>query len=77
VVGGTHSNTTRELAASRRRHSARVHHVQSADDLRLEWFAEAGTVGLTAGTSTPDEIIDSVEEWLKTNLASWQNLGHG
>lgn len=77
VVGGTHSNNTRELAATCRRYCARVHHVQSADDLRLEWFAEAGTVGLTAGTSTPDEIIDSVEEWLKTNLASWQNLGHG
>jgi 4-hydroxy-3-methylbut-2-en-1-yl diphosphate reductase len=77
VVGGAHSNNTRELAATCRRHCARVHHVQSADDLRLDWFAGAGTVGLTAGTSTPDEIIDSVEEWLKTNLASWQNLGHG
>lgn len=77
VVGGAHSNNTRELAATCRRYCARVHHVQSADDLRLEWFEGAGTVGLTAGTSTPDEIIDSVEEWLKTNLASWQNLGHG
>jgi 4-hydroxy-3-methylbut-2-enyl diphosphate reductase len=77
VVGGAHSNNTRELAATCRRYCARVHHVQSADDLRLDWFEGAGTVGLTAGTSTPDEIIDSVEEWLKTNLASWQNSGHG
>jgi len=77
VVGGAHSNNTRELAATCRRHCARVHHVQDADDLRIEWFAGAATVGLTAGTSTPDDIIDSVEEWLKTNLASWPAGGHG
>jgi 4-hydroxy-3-methylbut-2-enyl diphosphate reductase len=69
VVGGAHSNNTRELAATCRRHCARVHHVQGAGDLRAGWFAGAGTVGLTAGTSTPDDTIDSVEDWLKTNLA--------
>jgi 4-hydroxy-3-methylbut-2-en-1-yl diphosphate reductase len=77
VVGGEHSNNTRELAATCRRHCARVHHVQNADDLRGEWFTGAATVGLTAGTSTPDDIIDSVEDWLKTNLAWRQNGGHG
>jgi 4-hydroxy-3-methylbut-2-enyl diphosphate reductase len=68
VVGGAHSNNTRELAATCRRHCARVHHVQAAEDLRAEWFEGAGTVGLTAGTSTPDYVIDSVEHWLQTNL---------
>jgi 4-hydroxy-3-methylbut-2-en-1-yl diphosphate reductase len=72
VVGGAHSNNTRELTATCRRHCARVHHVQGAGDLQAEWFAEAATVGLTAGTSTPDDIIDSVEEWLKTNLGPRQ-----
>jgi 4-hydroxy-3-methylbut-2-enyl diphosphate reductase IspH len=32
--------------------------------LRAEWFAGAETVGLTAGTSTPDTTIDAVEEAL-------------
>jgi 4-hydroxy-3-methylbut-2-enyl diphosphate reductase len=68
VVGGAHSNNTRELAATCRRHCARVHHVQGADDLCAEWFAGAVTVGITAGTSTPDAIIDAVENWLKTTL---------
>jgi 4-hydroxy-3-methylbut-2-enyl diphosphate reductase len=68
VVGGAHSNNTRELAVTCRRYCARVHHVQSAGDLRAEWFSGASTVGLTAGTSTPDDIIDSVESWLLTNL---------
>jgi 4-hydroxy-3-methylbut-2-enyl diphosphate reductase len=68
VVGGAHSNNTRELAATCHRNCARVHHVQSEGDLRSEWFAGAATVGITAGTSTPDEVIDAVEQWLRTNL---------
>jgi len=31
------------------------------DELRDEWFDAATVVGLTAGTSTPDEVIDRVE----------------
>jgi len=68
VVGGAHSNNTRELAATCRRDCARVHHIQDADELRAEWFDGAATVGITAGTSTPDAIIDAVENWLRTNL---------
>jgi 4-hydroxy-3-methylbut-2-en-1-yl diphosphate reductase len=61
VIGGTSSNNTRELVETCRRHCLRVHHVQTADDLREEWFADAQIVGITAGTSTPDFIIDEVE----------------
>jgi 4-hydroxy-3-methylbut-2-enyl diphosphate reductase len=68
VVGGAHSNNTLQLAATCRSHCTRVHHVQSTEDLRVDWFTEAATVGITAGTSTPDTIIDEVENWLQTNL---------
>ncbi len=64
VVGGVHSNNTRELVETCRRHCPRVYHVQSAGDLQDEWFAAAGRVGLTAGTSTPDAVIDAVEHRL-------------
>ena len=43
------------------RYCARVHHVQTEADVRAEWFDGAEVVGLTAGTSTPDEVIDRVE----------------
>jgi 4-hydroxy-3-methylbut-2-enyl diphosphate reductase len=65
VIGGAHSNNTHELTATCRRHCARVHHVQSSDGLRAEWFAGAQTVGITAGTSTPDDAVDEVEAWLR------------
>jgi 4-hydroxy-3-methylbut-2-enyl diphosphate reductase len=61
VVGGRASNNTRELVQTCARHCGRVHHVETALDVRPEWFEGAAVVGLTAGTSTPDEIIDAVE----------------
>lgn len=65
VIGGAHSNNTRELVSTCSQFCPCVHHVQTSEDLRPEWFEGAGTVGLTAGTSTPDSVIDKVEEWLK------------
>ena len=61
VVGGARSNNTRELVATCRRHCARVFHVQSASNVRAEWLEGAEVTGITAGTSTPDRIIDEVE----------------
>ena len=64
VIGGANSNNTRELVTACARFCPHVHHVQKAADLRAEWFENAGTVGITAGTSTPDDTIDEVEHWL-------------
>ena len=61
VVGGRASNNTRELVITCARHCSRVHHVQTDADVRREWFESAKIVGLTAGTSTPDDVIDRVE----------------
>jgi 4-hydroxy-3-methylbut-2-enyl diphosphate reductase len=61
VVGGAASNNTRELVKTCERHCTRVHHVETDADLRRDWLIGAEVVGLTAGTSTPDEVIDRVE----------------
>jgi len=64
VIGGAHSNNTQELVRACSRFCERVHHVQAAVDLREEWFEGVLTVGITAGTSTPDSSIDEVWQWL-------------
>lgn len=61
VVGGRSSNNTRELVKTCAEYCARVHHVQTEADVCPGWFADATLVGLTAGTSTPDDVIDRVE----------------
>jgi 4-hydroxy-3-methylbut-2-enyl diphosphate reductase len=65
VVGGQGSNNTRELVKTCGRHCARVHHVETDADLRSEWFDGASVIGLTAGTSTPDDVIDRVEAGIR------------
>ena len=65
VVGGAHSNNTHELVRTCSRYCGRVMHVQTAEDLKPEWFLGAQTVGITAGTSTPDAVIQDVERWLR------------
>ena len=61
VVGGANSNNTRELVRTCAKYCERVHHVQGPDDIRTEWLMDTNTLGITAGTSTPDELIDAVE----------------
>jgi len=69
VIGGTHSNNTRELVRTCSQHCRRVHHVQTAADLQPDWITNAETVGITAGTSTPDLLVDAVEHWLNQHAA--------
>jgi 4-hydroxy-3-methylbut-2-enyl diphosphate reductase len=68
VVGGRSSNNTRELVDTCARYCSRVHHVQTDADLRSEWFDAANVVGLTAGTSTPDDVIDRVEARIRAGV---------
>jgi 4-hydroxy-3-methylbut-2-en-1-yl diphosphate reductase len=60
VVGGRNSNNTQALAAQCHGAGKPAWHVQSAADLDPRWFDGCQTIGLTAGTSTPDETIEAV-----------------
>lgn len=74
VIGGAHSNNTRELFATCNGNCQRVHHVQTSDDLRAEWFSEKDTIGITAGTSTPDSVIAAVESRLHELNSANKNM---
>jgi 4-hydroxy-3-methylbut-2-enyl diphosphate reductase len=66
VIGGESSNNTRELVRTCGQYCSRVHHVETEADLNSAWFDEAHIVGITAGTSTPDEVIGRVEGRIRT-----------
>jgi len=60
VVGGRHSANTRHLfdICARLKPS---HLIQGAADIDPAWLSGANGVGLTAGASTPDYVMDEVE----------------
>jgi 4-hydroxy-3-methylbut-2-enyl diphosphate reductase len=72
VVGGANSNNTRELVETCSRYCARVYHIQTAEDLRAEWFSRVETLGLTAGTSTPDNVIHQVDRKIRELAAKFE-----
>ena len=66
IVGGRNSSNTTHLYEICAAHCPRSHFVESADELREEWFYGCGRVGVTAGASTPDDQIEAVVNRLET-----------
>ncbi|MDD2568696.1 MAG: bifunctional 4-hydroxy-3-methylbut-2-enyl diphosphate reductase/30S ribosomal protein S1 [Clostridia bacterium] len=60
VIGGTNSANTQKLAKICRNLGVPTQLVEAADDLDLAKFYSADTIGISAGASTPDWIIEEV-----------------
>ena len=66
VVGGRNSANTTRLASVCREEGRPTYHIEVADEVRPEWFVGVRTVGVTAGASTPDWIVQEVVEKLRS-----------
>jgi (E)-4-hydroxy-3-methyl-but-2-enyl pyrophosphate reductase len=64
VIGGKHSANTRHLHEICSLYKP-SYLIQDARDIDAAWFAGLETVGLTAGASTPDYVVDEVEAYLR------------
>jgi len=60
VVGGRNSGNTRRLLSVCRNTSARCFHIETAMEIEPGWLEGVEHVGITAGASTPDFIIQEV-----------------
>jgi 4-hydroxy-3-methylbut-2-enyl diphosphate reductase len=60
VVGGRNSANTGRLREICEEQGIPAYHVESAEEIREEWLDGARTVGVTAGASTPDWLIEQV-----------------
>ncbi len=60
VVGSQNSSNTARLVELGHREGVRTELVEDASELDLGWLAPAGVVGLTAGASVPEALVDEV-----------------
>jgi small subunit ribosomal protein S1 len=65
VVGGRNSANTSRLASLCRQEGKPTYHIELAKEIRPEWLKGIKSVGVTAGASTPDWVVNGVIEKLK------------
>jgi len=70
VVGSRTSANTRKLAETCRETGIRTYHIESAEEIENTWLTESTRFGVTAGASTPDDVINAVVSRLEAADAS-------
>jgi len=62
IVGSFTSANTKRLTSIAKIINPNSFQIQGPEDIRLEWFKNAKSVGISTGASTPDEIVVKVTE---------------
>jgi 4-hydroxy-3-methylbut-2-en-1-yl diphosphate reductase len=60
AIGGRKSSNTARLAEVGKSLGVPSYHIERTEDIEGEWLADADIVGVTAGASTPDDVIEAV-----------------
>ena len=68
VIGGRHSSNTRKLYEICCEKCEATYFIQTLEDLHLELPKTAALVGITAGASTPNNIIEEVQNYVRINF---------
>lgn len=68
VIGGKHSSNTRKLYEICRKECASTYFIQTLEDLQLDLPTATALIGITAGASTPKNIIEEVQDYVRVNF---------
>lgn len=60
VIGGHNSANTTRLARICKELQPRTYHIETADEIDLDWFIDVELTGITAGASTPQWIVEKI-----------------
>jgi len=60
VIGGYNSSNTKKLVQVCDEKNVEAYHIEASSQLDKQWFINKKHVGITAGTSTPEYIINDV-----------------
>lgn len=62
VIGGSHSSNTRKLYEICKKECVNTYHIQTMRDLDIQRLPSMSCVGITAGASTPKNLIEEVSK---------------
>ena len=62
VIGGSHSSNTQKLFEICKKECENTYYIQTLDDLDFNQIWSIDNVGITAGASTPNNIIEEVQK---------------
>ena len=65
VIGGSHSSNTQKLFEICKKECENTYYIQTLQDLELENLKGAEKIGITAGASTPNNIIEEVQKHVR------------
>jgi len=65
VIGGSHSSNTQKLFEICKKECENTYYIQTLEDLNMENLKGSNYVGITAGASTPNNIIEEVQKYVR------------
>ena len=68
VIGGSHSSNTQKLFEICKDECKNTYYIQTLEDLDSTELRGLGNVGITAGASTPNNIIEEVQKYVRNEL---------
>lgn len=68
VIGGSHSSNTQKLFEICKDECKNTYYIQTLEDLDLTELRGLDDVGITAGASTPNNIIEEVQKYVRNEL---------
>ncbi len=68
VIGGAHSSNSHKLYEICKERCESTYFIQTLDDLHLELPKSVSLVGITAGASTPNKIIEEVQKHVRNEF---------
>lgn len=65
VIGGKNSSNTKKLYDISIKINSNTYLIQDERDLQKDWFLGKEKIGITAGASTPEEIVNKIENEIR------------
>lgn len=66
VIGSENSSNTKRLAEIVKKKNVKVHRIAGVREIKKEWFKEVNNIGITAGASSPEILIEEIINYLKS-----------